>query len=58
MPPPGLEPGHMASEANALSAELRGRWPQPTGGRDILLKEYRQLLRFMYGITYFFVTPT
>ncbi len=25
VPPPGLEPGHMASEANALSAELRGQ---------------------------------
>ena len=24
MPPPGLEPGHPASEAGALSSELRG----------------------------------
>jgi hypothetical protein len=31
VPPAGIEPAHMASEANALSAELRGRWLKPTG---------------------------
>jgi hypothetical protein len=31
VPPTGVEPAHMASEANALSAELRGRSRQPTG---------------------------
>ena len=31
VPPTGVEPAHMASEANALSAELRGRQAQPTG---------------------------
>ena len=31
VPPAGIEPAHMASEANALSAELRGRRINPTG---------------------------
>ena len=35
VPPAGIEPAHMASEANALSAELRGRVagrePRPAG---------------------------
>lgn len=29
MPPPGLEPGLPASEAGALSSELRGRVTEP-----------------------------
>ena len=31
VPPAGIEPAHMASEANALSAELRGQFSKPTG---------------------------